>query len=84
MKTCDESDTEGGPDANKIGQLLVKHAGTVEIPEHILRYISEGDDDTNPDSEAAFVWEAAAPVSWMDSISRIFTFGITEQSSARC
>merc|ERR1712137_1352189 len=82
MRICDESDTGDGPDVNKIGQLLIKHAGTVKIPEHILRYISEGD-DANLDSDTPFVWEAESPSTWYDSITLIFTFGMVDQSSGR-
>lgn len=79
MKTCDESDIN----VCGIGQLLIQHAETLVIPEHILGYISaefEGD-DVNVDFASPWVWKAASrPVRW-GSLSSHFTTGMKRLSA---
>jgi len=86
MKTYD--DEEGELNAFRIGQLLMKHTEQVQIPERVLEYLDRdpAEDDANPESDES--WEVDLNSgSWLQSLSRLFTFGSTRgrrSSLARC
>lgn len=89
-KSCEEiiaffKDLRTDDDASNvdaIGHLLIRHTETVTIPEHILGYIhmDSACDNLNSDTEVPWVWESKmGHNTWLESISRLFTFGKPEQ-----
>lgn len=81
MKTYDEED--GELNAFRIGQLLMKHTEGVEIPEHILQsLVREPLDENDATLDSDESWEAdLSGGSWLQSFSRMFTFGSTRRRS---
>jgi len=78
MRTYDDED--GELNAVRIGQLLMKHTEHVQIPERTLEHLARDltEDDGGLDSDES--WEAdPSSGSWLQSLSRMFTFGSTRR-----
>merc|ERR1712039_831563 len=78
MKTYDDED--GELNAFRIGQLLMKHTEHVKIPERTLEYLRReplGDDEGTLYSDES--WDADNGGTWLQSLSRMFSFGSTRR-----